>query len=251
LLTPAIALQRPGEATDNEGMSESRILVVDDDRDLVALIEEFLRQNGFDVTTAHNGPDGLKAALTGEHDLLILDVMMPGFDGFEVLRRLRAESQLPVLMLTARTESQSRIQGLDTGADDYLPKPFEPLELVARIRAILRRTKRSPDPQGALEVSGVRLDPGSRRAYYMNEPVEITTIEYDILDMLMRAAGRVVSRDELMQRLYQREATPYDRSIDVHISHLRRKIESPVELIRTIRGIGYQFAVDQRQAESY
>jgi two-component system, OmpR family, response regulator CpxR len=234
---------------DNRTMAESRILLVDDDRDLVSLVEEFLRQNGFEVATAHNGPEGLKQALSGEHDLLILDVMMPGFDGFEVLRRLRTESQLPVLMLTARTESQSRIQGLDAGADDYLPKPFEPLELVARIRAILRRAKRSADNQGTLEVSRVRIDPGSRRVFYRDEPVEVTTIEYDILEMLMRAAGRVVSRDELMQRLYQREATPFDRSIDVHISHLRRKIDSPVELIRTIRGVGYQFAVDQ-QAES-
>lgn len=205
---------------------------------------EFLSGHGFTLAAAYNGPDGLKAALTGDYDLMLLDVMMPGFDGFELLRRLRAESQLPVLMLTARTESQSRILGLEGGADDYLPKPFEPLELVARMRAILRRTRPAAG-KPALEISGVRLEPSSRRVYHRGEPVEVTSIEYDILETLMRSAGRVVSRDELMQRLYQREATPFDRSIDVHISHLRRKLKGPHELIRTVRSVGYQFAIEE------
>jgi two-component system response regulator CpxR len=154
---------------------------------------------------------------------------------------------VPVLMLTARTESASRILGLETGADDYLPKPFEPLELIARMRAILRRAK-TTEGRPALEISGVRIEPGSRRVYHRGQPVEVTSIEYDILETLMRSAGRVVSRDELMQRLYRREATPFDRSIDVHISHLRRKLENPVELIRTVRGIGYQFAIEEVEA---
>ncbi len=221
----------------------TRILLVDDDRELAALMQEFFTAHGFSLDTAYNGPEGLKAALAGAYDLILLDVMMPGFDGFELLRRLRAENNVPVLMLTARTESQSRILGLETGADDYLPKPFEPLELVARIRAILRRARPAEAPS-ALEINNVRIEPGSRRVYLAGEPVEVTSIEYDILEALMRSAGRVVSRDELMQRLYQREATPFDRSIDVHISHLRRKLEGPGELIRTVRGVGYQFAIE-------
>ena len=226
----------------------TRILLVDDDRELAALMQEFLASHGFALEAAYNGPDGLRAALGGGYDLALVDVMMPGFDGFELLRRLRAESALPVLMLTARTETRSRILGLETGADDYLPKPFEPLELVARIRAILRRT-RGAEAQTPLEIGGVRIEPGSRRVYRGGEPVEITSIEYDILETLMRSAGRVVSRDELMQRLYRREATPFDRSIDVHISHLRRKLEGSTELIRTVRGVGYQYAVEGAAGE--
>jgi len=225
----------------------TRLLLVDDDRELAALMQEFFTTQGFALDAAFNGPEGLRAALAGDYALILLDVMMPGFDGFELLRRLRADSDVPVLMLTARTESQSRILGLETGADDYLPKPFEPLELVARIRAILRRA-RPAGARSALEISGVRIEPGSRRVYRGADPVEVTSIEYDILEALMRSAGRVVSRDELMQRLYQREATPFDRSIDVHISHLRRKLEGPTELIRTVRGVGYQFAAEETAA---
>jgi two-component system response regulator CpxR len=223
-------------------VNRPRILIVDDDRELVRLMDEFLRNQGFEAAAAYNGPDGLREALGGGYDLVLLDVMMPGFDGFELLRRLRAESQVPVLMLTARTESQSRILGLEGGADDYLPKPFEPLELVARIRAILRRTR--PAGSAPLEISGVRLDPGARTVQFAGQPVEVTSIEYDILEVLMRSAGRVVSRDELTRRLYQRDSTPFDRSIDVHISHLRKKLEGSQELIRTVRGVGYQFAAE-------
>lgn len=212
-------------------------------------MEEFLGQQGFDTAAAYNGPDGLRESLSGRYDLVLLDVMMPGFDGFELLRRLRAESQVPVLMLTARTESHSRILGLEGGADDYLPKPFEPLELAARIRAILRRARRVEQGAG-LEISRVRLEPGSRSVHYAGKAVELTTIEYDILELLMRSAGRVVSRDELTQRLYQRDSTPFDRWIDVHISHLRRKLEGPQELIRTVRGVGYQFVLEGVEAQT-
>lgn len=224
-------------------IAEAKILVVDDDRPLVGLMTEFLRETGFETGAAYNGPDGLDAALKGGYDIVLLDVMMPGFSGFEVLRRLRAERQVPVLMLTAKTESESRILGLNSGADDYLPKPFEPLELVARIRAILRRTRPTGE-RPVLEISGVRLEPQTRRVYLGDAAVDITSIEYEILEALMRSAGRVVTRDELMQRLYQRQATPFDRSIDVHISHLRKKLEGPIDLIRTVRGAGYQFAVE-------
>jgi two-component system, OmpR family, response regulator CpxR len=224
---------------------EAHILLVDDDAELGTLMRDFFAEHGIDVALAHNGPAGLQAALARTYDLVLLDVMMPGFDGFEVLRRLRETSGVPVLMLTARTESASRIRGLEGGADDYLPKPFEPLELLARIRAILRRTRPSvAETEAPVEVSGVRIEPASRRVSFEGRPVDVTTIEYDILDTLMRSAGRVVSRDDLMRRLYGRESTPFDRSIDVHVSHLRKKLEAPRELIQTVRGVGYQFAVE-------
>jgi two-component system, OmpR family, response regulator CpxR len=222
-----------------------RLLLVDDDTELSALMQEFLSGHGIQITTARNGTEGLARALGGGYDLILLDLMMPGLDGFEVLRRLRRQSQTPVLMLTARTEHASRIEGLEAGADDYLPKPFEPLELLARVRAILRRAGHAAaGGHEALEASGIKVDPGARRVYRDGQPVEVTTIEYDILETLVRSAGRVVSRDELMLRLYQREATPFDRSIDVHVSHLRKKLEGTRELIRTVRGIGYQFAME-------
>lgn len=208
---------------------------------------EFFAKLGLQLTAAHNGPDGLREALSGKHDLVLLDVMMPGFDGFEVLRRLRAESDIPVLMLTARAEALSRILGLESGADDYLPKPFDPLELVARIKAILRRS-RPHKPPAVLQIGGVTLDTGSRRVTVGGKEIDVTTIEYDILETLMLSAGRVVSRDELMQRLYQRQATPFDRSIDVHVSHLRKKLEGTRDLIRTVRGVGYLFAAQMEAA---
>lgn len=223
--------------------TKAKILLVDDDVELASLMEEFFRQQGFELDRAYTGPDGLRQALAGGYQLVLLDVMLPGFDGFEVLRRLRRESQVPVVMLTARTESQSRIEGLEGGADDYLPKPFEPLELVARVRAVLRRASGRAAP-GVLEASGVRLEPAARRVFDDGRQVEVTTAEYDILETLVKAAGRVVSRDELAQRLYQRDASPLDRAIDVHISHLRRKLARGNDLIRTVRGSGYMFAVE-------
>jgi two-component system, OmpR family, response regulator CpxR len=218
-----------------------RILVVDDDIELASLLREFLEREGFQVEFAHNGAAGLDTALRGGFDLVVLDVMMPGMDGFEILRRLRPHSHVPVLMLTARGEDVDRIVGLELGADDYLPKPFNPRELIARIRAILRRME--PRPNAArLEINGVVIDPGAREAYCDGRQVELTTIEFDILEQLMRSAGRVLSRDALMEALYGRKATPFDRSMDMHISHLRRKLESCGRtLIKTVRGVGYQF----------
>jgi two-component system, OmpR family, response regulator CpxR len=167
--------------------------------------------------------------------------MLPGLDGFEILKRLRAESKTPVLMLTARGQDVDRIVGLELGADDYLPKPFNPRELSARIKAILRRTEAKSN-RGRVEVNGVVLDPGTREVTCEGKPVEITTLEFDILEQLMRNAGRVVSRDGLMESLYNRKATPFDRSIDMHVSHLRRKLEGGRPVIKTIRGVGYQFS---------
>src|ERR671915_630804 len=218
-----------------------RVLVIDDDVGLCELVGEYLQPEGYSVEAIHNGERGIDRALSNEHDLVVLDVMLPGTNGFDVLRRIRSRSRTPVLMLTARGADVDRIVGLELGADDYLPKPFNPRELVARIRAILRRME--PRPNAArLEVNGVMIDPGAREAYCDGRPVELTTIEFDILEQLMRSAGRVLSRDALMEALYGRKATPFDRSMDMHISHLRRKLESCGRtLIKTVRGVGYQF----------
>jgi two-component system response regulator CpxR len=218
-----------------------RILLVDDDAELCTLLVEFLSRQGFSVECEHQGPRGLEKALHGNYDLVVLDVMLPGLDGFEILQRLRAKSRVPVLMLTARGEDLDRIAGLEMGADDYLAKPFNPRELVARIRAILRRLEQPPSQEGPLEINGITIDPGTREVIANGRKVDVTTFEFDILQHLMRAAGKVLSRDDLMDRLYGRKATPFDRSIDMHISHLRRKLETEHPLIKTIRGVGYQF----------
>ena len=218
-----------------------RILLIDDDAELCSLLTEFLTREGYTIECEHEGKRALERALHGGFDLITLDVMLPGLDGFEILRRLRADSRVPVLMLTARGEDMDRIAGLEQGADDYLAKPFNPRELTARIRAILRRVGRPPSTDGALEVNGVRIDPGSREVAVNGRKVEVTTFEFDILELLMRSAGQVVSRDDLMEHLYNRKATAFDRSVDMHISHLRKKLETGEPIIKTIRGAGYQF----------
>jgi DNA-binding response OmpR family regulator len=217
-----------------------RILIVDDDEELAGLLSELLTREGFRVDMQHDGLKGLAAALGGGYDLMVLDVMLPGLDGFEILRRVRRESRMPVLMLTARGEDEDRIIGLELGADDYLPKPFNTRELVARVRAIMRRLEERR-PGEKFEVNGITIDPGTREVMRGGVPVEVTTFEFDILETLMRAAGRVVSRDDLMEELYGRKATPFDRSVDMHISHLRKKLENDKPLIKTVRGVGYQF----------
>ena len=227
------------------------ILLVDDDAELCALLKEFLGREGFTIECAHEGHQGLEAALKGGFDLIVLDVMLPGLDGFEILKRLREHSKIPVMMLTARGEDVDRIVGLDLGADDYLPKPFNPRELVARIRAVLRRYAPRPvAPSSRLEVNGVVLDSGARQAFSNGNPVDLTTFEFDILELLMRSAGHVLSRDALMENFYSRKATPFDRSLDMHISHLRRKLENGENLIKTIRGVGYQFARSPEDASA-
>jgi two-component system, OmpR family, response regulator CpxR len=218
------------------------ILLVDDDAELCSLLGEFLKREGFTVACEHEGNSGLAKASADGVDLVVLDVMLPGIDGFEILRRLRQRTKVPVIMLTARGEDVDRIIGLELGADDYLPKPFNPRELAARIRAVLRRyEQRPPSTSGRLEVNGVALDPATREVTTHGKRVEVTTFEFDILEMLMRSAGRVLSRDALMENFYNRKATPFDRSIDMHISHLRKKLELGTTLIKTIRGVGYQF----------
>jgi two-component system response regulator CpxR len=217
-----------------------RLLIIDDDSELCSLLEEFLTREGFSVSFSLDGQSGLDRAREGNFDLIILDVMLPGLDGFSILKQIRSSSRVPVLMLTARGEDVDRIVGLELGADDYLPKPFNPRELAARVKAILRRTEAKVN-RGRIEVNGILLDPGTREVSCDGKPVDVTTLEFDILEQLMRNAGRVVSRDGLMESLYNRKATPFDRSIDMHVSHLRRKLEGSRPVIKTIRGVGYQF----------
>ncbi len=224
-----------------------RLLVVDDDAELCSLLQEFLQREGYSVQCVHDGHAGLEQAQQGGYDLIILDVMLPGLDGFDILKRLRADSKVPVLMLTARGQDVDRIVGLELGADDYLPKPFNPRELSARVKAILRRTDAKTN-RGRVEVNGVALDPGTREVTCDGKPVDVTTLEFDILEHLMRNAGHVVSRDGLMESLYNRKATPFDRSIDMHVSHLRRKLEGARPVIKTIRGVGYQFCQSPEDA---
>src|ERR1019366_347109 len=212
-----------------------RLLIVDDDVELCSLLKEFLEREGYSVQCVHEGHAALDLAQQGGYDLIILDVMLPGLDGFEILKRLRLSSRVPVLMLTARGQDVDRIVGLELGADDYLPK------------AILRRTE-SKSNRGRVEVNGVLLDPGTREVICDGKAVEVTTLEFDILEQLMRNAGRVVSRDGLMESLYNRKSTPFDRSIDMHVSHLRRKLESSRPVIKTIRGVGYQFCQSPEDA---
>ena len=206
-------------------------------------MEEFFSTRGMLLSVAHDGADGLNRALEGSFDLAILDVMLPRMDGFEVLRQLRRRSAMPVIMLTARTEHGDRITGLNAGADDYLAKPFSPDELLARIQAVLRRVGRgSALKPEVLEANGVRLNSGTREVSCDGLPVDVTSIEYDILEVLVRSAGRVVSRDDLARFLYNRQANPLERALDVHVSHLRKKLERGRTLIRTVRGVGYLFA---------
>ena len=216
------------------------LLLIDDDAELCMLVKEFLESQHFKVETLNDARAGLARALSAEVNLILLDVMMPGMNGFELLRKLRAVKQTPVIMLTARTEQSDRITGLDAGADDYLPKPFDPHELAARIRAVLRRTA-TPVGQTVVDAGGVQIDSSTRQVTQAGRKIDLTSIEFDILEVLMRNSGRVVTRNDLMNSLYQREATAYDRSIDVHVSHLRKKLDGP-DLILTIRGSGYQFS---------
>jgi two-component system response regulator CpxR len=216
------------------------LLLVDDDVQLCKLMAEYFERENYRVECVHNGRDGLARVLEAQYDLVILDVMLPVLDGFEVLRQLRKRSSVPVIMLTARTKEQDRITGLDAGADDYLPKPFGPDELMARIRAVLRRAGgRQLSKPETFRVGTLGLNSHTREVRGLKGPIDVTAIEFDVLELLVRNAGRTVTRDEITTVLYQREATPYERSLDVHVSHLRRKLEGDGASIRPIRGIGY------------
>jgi len=225
------------------------VLVVDDDVELCALVQEYLTAEGFSLKAVHDGEQGLQQALTGEYALVVLDVMLPGINGFEVLRRIRSMSKVPVLLLTARGEDVDRIVGLEIGADDYLPKPFNPRELVARIRAVLRRTRADGGGAAAapemVSVGDVELDPATRSVLRAGQPVDLTSVEFNLLEVLLREAGRVVTRERLVNAVLSRKFMPFDRSIDMHVSKVRRKLgdsEEDGDHIKTIRGVGYMFA---------
>lgn len=228
----------------------TRVLIIDDDRKLCALIRDYLGPLGFEVTAEHTGPAGVEQAITGNHDVVILDVMLPGLDGFEVLKRIRLKSQVPVLMLTARGEETDRIVGLEVGADDYLPKTFSTRELLARLRAVMRRASRPTPaaggeaPSGEIVVGDLRLNSEARAAALGDKPLDLTAIEFDLLECLARARGRVRSREQLIESITERNYDVYDRSVDVHICSLRKKLgdeSASPRFIRTVRAVGYLF----------
>lgn len=234
-----------GSAT---GMSESqRILVIDDDRKLARLIGDYLGPLGYEVSAVHTGPEGVEKGTGEQWHAIILDVMMPGMDGFTVLKEIRKKSEVPVLMLTGRGEEADRIVGLEIGADDYLPKTFSTRELLARLRAVTRRTARAsaPDPDALLPelvVGQLRVNPNTHTAVLGDQPMTLTPVEYDILHALARAKGRVKSREALIEDVRDRHYDVFDRSIDVHISALRKKLGDDAKApryIRTIRSAGY------------
>jgi DNA-binding response OmpR family regulator len=225
------------------------ILLADDDTELTDLLTEYLSQEGFEVSTAHEGNSALAMALSGQFELVVLDVMMPGMNGFDVLRQLRSESQVPVLMLTARGDDVDSVVGLELGADDYLPKPCNPRVLVAHMRAILRRSENAHDTPASdnshdLQIDDVVLQRGTRRVLLNNTPLSMTSTEFTVLSVLLEHAGEVVSKQALSQQALGRELSAYDRSLDMHVSNLRKKLGTTAkgeERITTVRGVGYQY----------
>ncbi|HYM42451.1 MAG TPA: response regulator transcription factor [Steroidobacteraceae bacterium] len=227
------------------------ILIVDDDRALCAMLAEYLGPEGFVIRTAETGPQGLEQLAHAAVDLVVLDVMLPELSGFEVLRRIRSGSRVPVIMLTARGEEVDRVVGLELGADDYLPKPFSPRELVARIRAVLRRTP----PEEAAETSvlnfgPLELDLRARRASVAGHDLELTAAELRILELLVRADTRTVTREDLMQQALGRRLLPTDRSLDTHVSNLRRKLarHTAQVSVQSVRGAGYALTAERSGA---
>ena len=225
------------------------ILLIDDDVELCSMLTEYMGRYGFRTTVVHRGDTGLKAALEKPYALVLLDVMLPGLDGFEVLRRIRAASSVSVLLLTARGEDVDRIVGLEIGADDYLSKPFNPRELLARVRAILRRSAGTQvvQEQTLLRADGLELNRAARTVTQDGKKIELTDVEFALLEALMQAPGKVVTREEISENVLGRKFHPFDRSLDMHVSRLRRKLsgkDAAEELVKTIRGTGYQLAVD-------
>ena len=227
----------------------NKILIIDDDEELCELVSEYLTVEGFTIETVNDGESGLKMALTGDYDMAILDVMLPKMNGFDVLRNLRLESKLPVIMLTARGDDMERIVGLEIGADDYLPKPFNPRELAARLRAILRRTETildDSDSNEKLDIDGIQISAASRVATCDGEELNLTSVEFELLSELLREAGKIVRKEDLSERVLERKLSPFDRSLDMHISNLRKKIgtrSDNSDRIKTIRSVGYIYTV--------
>ena len=220
----------------------AQVLLADDDIELAGMLKEYLEREGFGVATVHDGEAAARLALSGGYQIVVLDVMMPKLDGIDALRQIRQTSRVPVVMLTARGDDIDRIVGLELGADDYVPKPCTPRELVARLRAILRRA--SPGSMsgangGPLEIGALSLWPEKRRAQWRGRELALTSIEFNVLEVLMRNAGRVVSKHEISEQALGRPLARFDRSIDVHLSSIRQRLGDGGKLIRTVRGLGY------------
>lgn len=228
-----------------------RILVVDDDEELCHLLSQYLLKEGFTVQAVHTGVSGVERALSGEHAVVILDVMLPDIKGFEVLRRIRAQSRIPVLMLTARGDDQDRILGLQMGADDYLPKPFNPRELSARVEAVLRRSIPDPTevragPDEEMIDADIELLNGARVVRRAGKEVDLTAVEFDLLKKFMKSAGVILSREEMVRTVLGRDFSPFDRSMDTHVSNLRKKLgprSDGSDRIKGVRGIGYIYVL--------
>ena len=226
----------------------ARLLIADDDQELCTLLTEYLASEGFDVECVHDGERAVEQVLAENYDLMVLDIMMPKMNGFDVLREVRKTQSVPVLMLTARGDDVDRIVGLEMGADDYLPKPCNPRELVARIRAILRRVQSVETGAAAqtltLVIDDVEIRPSSRQVLVTGGSVELTSTEFSVLALLMRRAGEVVTKKQLTEEVLERKLSQYDRSMDMHVSNIRRKLgRTPAgdERIKTIRGVGYLY----------
>ncbi len=228
-----------------------KVLLVDDDVDLTSMLSLYLSREGFEVQVAHDGEAGVAAASRGGYAIVVLDIMMPRLSGIEALRRIRSTSNVPVLMLTARGDNVDRIVGLNMGADDYVPKPCTPGELVARLRAILRRTSHSGSGAGGLaqqiQAGALVLWPGTRQATWQGAALELTGTEFSLLDVLVRHAGQLISKQDISQAAFGRPLTRFDRRIDVHISSIRQKLgvrEDGRSWIQSVRGLGYQLLKD-------
>jgi len=225
-------------------MASAKVLVIDDDESIVDLLSAYLTQEGFQVDVARDGAAGLTRVRQFQPDVVVLDIMLPGLDGLEVLRRLRSESSAYVVMLTAKAEETDKVVGLSIGADDYVTKPFSPRELAARIRAMLRRGRGSEPDALSLVFRTVRIDRGQREVRKQNTKVELTALEFDLLYALASYPGRVLTREQLITRIWGPDYFGDDRVVDVHVKELRRKLEedpSHPRFIRTVRGIGYRF----------
>ena len=230
----------------NESSGNTRILLVDDDQELCRMLADYLAAEQIQVTAAHDGQTGVESVRSGTFDAVVMDITMPVLDGFEALRQIRSFSNLPVLMLTARGDETDRIVGLELGADDYLPKPFNPRELSARLKAVLRRVRQAADTTAnSLRFSDLTLFHGSQTLEIAGNPVSLTATEYGILEMLVQSAGEVVRRETLSENVLGRRLTPFDRSLDTHVANLRKKLGPDADgqpRIKTVRGQGYLLA---------
>ena len=229
-------------------MTIQKILVVEDELSISNLVVSYLRKAGYEVYTAGDGPGGLKAARTAKPDLIVLDIMLPGMDGLEVLTQLRRESNVYVILLTAKTEEMDRVLGLSIGADDYVTKPFSPRELTARVRAALRRLQGSADLPGGAELAfqRIRLDAAGRQAWVDDKLLDLTAMEFDLLRTLAEHRGQVLSREQLLEKVWETNFFGDLRVVDVHVGHLRQKLGELAPLVATVRGIGYRFDDERR-----